>query len=874
MPGAPIARAPEATEVFSCTFGASSDRNFDLWPDQWTRRKGPGFPHYVEVKIVEERAPSGSRCLRIDLDGGGAVAYSPPIAFNPAVDWQLEGLAKTQGLRHDEAFMSLVLLDEHQRPLGSLETEKLRGTQPWSPVRLGPIAAVNPQTRFVSIGLHLQPAAGGPAADLKGSAWFTDIWLGRMPRVTLSTGRPLNLVNTKDRLAVTCTATGFPEGKLEAEFALDDGHGQLLAQVRRPMRAVAAAATAQPATMEGSLPVAAAGPSAGGASDGSAEASWEPPVPGPGFYRVTATVRRSNGVVYRRGQTLAVIEPQAGMAEGEFGWSLPRGEQPFALPVLAQVISQAGIHWVKYPVWFGGSDVPGQLDAFVAFHERLALTGVEVVGMLTRPAQEASPNTPPTEGGAALQVADVFSAGEKSWSGALEPIMARLGPRIRWWQLGRDDDTSFVDYPQLTTKLAAIKAQLQRLGQDVNLGLGWGWLNPSPAAGLDGAACQFLTLTADPPLAPTELADYLDAPPSPGIQRWVVLEPLPQAQYDVETRAVDLVQRMIAAKIHKAEGIFVADPFDPDCGLISDDGTLGELFLPWRTTAALLGAASYRGTLPLPAGSPNQVFVRGSEAVIVAWSDRPRRERLNLGEGVRQIDLWGHVHALAADAQGQSFTTGPLPTFIVGASAALVRWRMEFKLKQDHVPSVFGQVYENGCRWKNTFDQQVSGRAEIVPPKNWNVEPRQITFRLGPGEEFQQPLQILLPNNVTGGTHQLRADFEVQADRGYRFSAVRNIEVGSRDVFIETATRLKPDGFLEVEQRFFNETTEHVTFRCQLFAANRQRQKVDIVGLKPGHSVHVYRLPEGMDLVGGQLWIRAEEIGGPRVLNYRFPAEP
>ena len=41
------------------------------------------------------------------------------------------------------------------------------------------------------------------------------------------------------------------------------------------------------------------------------------------------------------------------------------------------------------------------------------------------------------------------------------PIMARLGPRVRWWQLGRDDDTSFVDYPQLTTKLAAIKADYE-----------------------------------------------------------------------------------------------------------------------------------------------------------------------------------------------------------------------------------------------------------------------------------------------------------------------------------------------------------------------------------------------------------------------------
>ena len=84
--------------------------------------------------------------------------------------------------------------------------------------------------------------------------------------------------------------------------------------------------------------------------------------------------------------------------------------------------------------------------------------------------------------------------------------------------------------------------------------------------------------------------------------------------------------RMMAAKIHGAEGIFCPDPFDPERGLLEPDGTPGELLLPWRTAALLLGGARRVGTLELPGGSPNEVFSRGHDAVMVIWSDAGKEE--------------------------------------------------------------------------------------------------------------------------------------------------------------------------------------------------------------------------------------------------------
>jgi hypothetical protein len=101
----------------------------------------------------------------------------------------------------------------------------------------------------------------------------------------------------------------------------------------------------------------------------------------------------------------------------------------------------------------------------------------------------------------------------------------------------------------------------------------------------------------------------------------------------------------------------------------------------------------------------------------------------------------------------------------------------------------------------------------------------------------------------------------------------RRIDVGSGDVYIEVVTRLNDRQELEVEQHLVNDAPAPVSFRCHLFAPNRRRQKTQIIGLGHGRDVNTYRLPDGDQLIGKTLWLRAEQIDGARVLNYRFVAE-
>jgi hypothetical protein len=319
--------------------------------------------------------------------------------------------------------------------------------------------------------------------------------------------------------------------------------------------------------------------------------------------------------------------------------------------------------------------------------------------------------------------------------------------------------------------------------------------------------------------------------------------------------------------------VFIPDPFSTDHGLMNDDGTAGELLLPWRTSALLLGGAQYLGSIELPHGSQNHIFARSGDAVMVVWNDTPTKEVVYLGPEVHQVDIWGQSAVAGTQEHRQVIEVGPLPTFVTGVDPRITRWRQSFALASDRIPSVAGGRYANSLRFTNSFGEGVFGRFELIVPDSWAANPKETRFRLVREEELRQDFQSVLPPRATSGRHPVRADFELEGSGTHRFSVYRHVDVGSGDVYVEVVTRLNDQGELEVEQFLVNDTDEPVSFRCQLTAPNRRRQKTQIIGLRQGRDVRTYRLPNGKELLGKPLLLEAEQIGSPRVLNYRFVAE-
>ena len=330
---------------------------------------------------------------------------------------------------------------------------------------------------------------------------------------------------------------------------------------------------------------------------------------------------------------------------------------------------------------------------------------------------------------------------------------------------------------------------------------------------------------------------------------------------------------MIAARIHGAEAIFCPNPFDDEYGLMNEDGTPGELLLPWRTAALTLAGAEYIGAMQLPGGSNNQVFTRQQEAVMVVWNERPTEELLYLGRNVRQIDLWGHEVDPERRDHRQVIHVDRVPKIITRLDLEATRMRMSTDFARKRLPSVFGHPHKNALNVVNHFDRGVAGQMTVRMPEGWMVEPTKFPFRLAEGEPAQWPMTIAFPYNANAGRQPVRIDVEIQGTPTKQFSIYRHIDVGLGFVYIKVRTWLNEKGQLEVEQHLVNDGAGRVSFRCQLFIPGRRRQMTQVLGLPRGQDTKIYRIEDGEELIGQNLWLRAEELKGPRVLNYRFTAE-
>lgn len=845
-------RPAEHTTVFHCAFDEKSDRNFDKWPDDWTRPSGPRFPHYVQIAISREPSPVGDCCLRIDLDGGAGAAFSPPVPVSPACSYILEGWIKTDGLAHDRAWISLTLLDPAFQRLESFSSVKLQTTDGWQQVRLGPVAAAKPEAQYAVVGVHLEPQS---SSDLRGSARFDDLRLWRLPRMRLESSQPDGIFTDTAGAEILCTVSGFTRPEVALGFVLEGPAGEELA--RHNLVLQGRIARSGPALLD---------ELAAGEPFRTDTARWQVPLAGPGFYRVRAILGDPLEPIATGQVTLAALSPESRGGGGVFGWSLPRGEEPLPLERLERVLVQAGVGWVKYPPWFDGQPDPAQLDRLLRFCETLGTRGIGLVGLLHEPPRALRSQLPPGHGAAA----DVFALAPQTWYPSLETVLAQTATQVRWWQLGSDEDRSFVADPRRAEKIALVKQHLDRIGQDVNLGFGWDWRAPLPEQAAP-PPWRFLTLSAAPPLSAQELADHLQATRAIQPARFVVLRPLGR-QYALQQRVIDLVERMMAARIHGADAVFCPDPFDADCGLMNPDGTPGELLLPWRTAALLLGQADHLGSLQLPGGSANEVFVHNDQAVMVIWNPQPTREKIALGAEAYFQDPWGRPVAVSREEDGHVFQVGALPTFISRLNPALCLWQMDCKLDVQQIPSIFGRPHGNVLRFVNRFPQAVSAAARFVAPPGWQVRPAEFRFRLDPGESLAQPFEILLPYDAGTGPQPLQVAFDLQAGDALRFSVFRQIEVGLGDIRLEAATRLNDAGELEVEQKLTNAQAEPVSFRCQLYVPGQRKLGCQVIDLGQGQHVHIYRLPDGAQLLGKTLWLRAIEVAGPRTLSLRFVA--
>lgn len=844
--GAPIdTRYPGAVTAYECDFEESSDDDFDGWPTGWHRRRGAAYPHYLKMQLSAEPSARNKSCFRFDLDGGAAAASSPPTEYDRGAEYLVEASLKTIDLKRHEAFIALRFLSAEGRTVQTEYSPRLRSPE-WQKVRIGPVYCEHEEARTVVVELHLEPGEG---RDLRGSALFDDVWIGKLPRKSLRGSQPYNIFQVGEPIALDVTLTGLNAPEIKAKLELFDRAGNLIStdeQTSLPKLGVDG--RPEPRTV-----------------------TWKPSLNQTGFYRGKVTISGPTGLLREDETALVVVEAidrlRAGSGSflGDFGWSVLESNDVPQPEDLHTLLYEAGVRRLKYPVWFGATDSPAA-RRILRMVERLNVQGIAVIGTLTpqplsSEGREAQPD---------LAAAQTFRDARERWLPVVEPAMFDLAFKVRGWQLGHDRDLGFLALPGSADRIGDVKKEFDRIEQDAQLGVAWSWLQELPAT--DKPAMRFLSFISTPEMTAEELGAMLDGAGLPqGVQRWVGLSALSKHEYTTDDRVRDLVARMIAAKAHRAEAVFFVDPFQAETGLIERNGSPTELFLPWRAMAAVLDGAEPAGSLTLPGRSENQLFLRSDDAVLIVSANKPDDEIITLDGKIQITDLWEKGVATETTETGTKFAVGSMPLVVTGLERGSAAWDRALKLEHSQLREVFGRPQPTALLIRNTYAQPVQGKLTITIPEGWIIRPNVFDVSLGVGEEVRLPLEIILPTAGETGDTLLKIHHDVTADRRRQFTVYRELRIGVGDVLLEVEQRFVGDE-LEIEQRLVNNSQAPVTFRFNLFAPGQRRLRTQVVNLPPGGiDEQSYKIPDGRPLQGKTLWIRAEEIGGGnRVLSERF----
>lgn len=835
--------------VVHYTFDRRDDLDLDDQPDDWVRRKGERFPHYVAAMIDKSVGLDDQRSLRFDANGAAAIYYSPLIQIDELHTYYFSGHIRTQGMRHDAAMLSVSLLDHRRERVQRFLSRPVTGDHDaWVPVELGPLLPKK-GVRFAVIACLLVPGSSD-VRDIGGHVWFDNLRLSRLPRMEVESNFFRHFVRGGSPVEVRCRVSGLDPGhRYMLELRLADVDDEPLMSDRFPLEEESELSDRQLADFLEPQSV-----------------NWTVPAQPPGYYEVEATLFRDDIAIVNQ-ETSVVILKLEGQPQrrGEFGWSIPRPLPERELQELPQVAAQAGINALKYPLWeFAETSDPQANSQIAELLDRLLTASIDPVALLSEPPPRIRSQFTRNWHG----VNEVLSLSPEFWEGSLEPVIARYSSSVRHWQLGSEQDRSFLGSQALPQTLMHIRQRVQRISLNAKLGLNWDW-NSAPTA----ANLQFLNYVISTPMTPEALADLIRSAKSGGIPRWVVLR-LDQMPNDSrQEQASHLARMMLAAKEAGAERIFLDDVYHDEHGLLNRNGSPRRMFIPWRTVALQLQGATRLGSFQLPGGSANSVFVKQGSVFVVIWNDSPTEETLYLGWQPQELSLWGHQQPLASDVEtGESkVSVERTPKLIVDGSEPIARWQIASRYEVGKMPSVFGG-HDDALLITNTFSQGVSGEVTLNLPPEWEAEPRSWTIALEAGESVRLPTHLRLPHNANLGEQPTSWDFKITADRTYRFRVHRPYTIGLEDLQLEVIDRRLPDGRLEIEQVLTNRTDppERLDFRCSLFIPDARRQKLQITKLGQGVDRKFYYLPDADRYRGQELWLRLEQDGGRRVLNYRW----
>lgn len=898
------AQSLHAEKIISWNFRKQDDSNLDRKPDGWKRRRDREHPAYIQMAIVAKNAEKDyiaksaqltlaralhsyktgrwnpnylpevtpaviadfmdryvlDNCLEVKMNGGNAEFVTPKFPMEPRFAYSLRGIISTLELDGHDAFVELNLLDSNEQTIKVISTEAIHGTTEWTPVDTEIVATKGSDLTWGR--LHIQ-VRKRHSPFFKGIARFDGLELYRLPQLTLSVPHAHHVASPGAEFDVTCTALGIRQTEASVDMQLLDCVGNLLRRENLPLqRTRKSRPSATPPVPKPSSRYVSKKDSS---FDG--EARWRLKFDRPGLYRVRVHLGNEFNDLRQREILIAIMNEHEPIQAGPFGWSLPAFHSNFEPIDVPQMVELFGAGWIKMPIWFDPHDLD-TADKLVHVADRLQLLGVKILGRIDNPPQSQrqmlfEKNDDP--------YATTIFRNQAVWEPLLEPVLTRMGMKITWFQLAADDDMSLLGSPDPNQLVADIRSRLRAFSQELKLSVPWQWSGRSRIQ--PKSAWNSIHFRSSPQLTSAELESYLENSGSDEVQSWVSIDPLERKTYSLVDRVRDLTERMIVIKKAKVKAAFVANPFDNQKGILTPELQINEMSLPWHTMVSHIGNATYIGSIQLPNGSENHIFERNGEGTMVVWNQTETYEQLFLGDQLSAIDIWGReaeVKVISTAERGaeQGITTTEWPLVVTGIDVEVVKFRQKFQMEISSLASTLAGGQKIPFKIENTLSKAAIGKIVLHSDSLLSGGRAELPIQLAIQHEHRRSIPIIARSDASAGVHQLQFDLDFVAGKPYKFSVFREINLGLGEIeFLWDSSRITDDK-LELRVELINHTTSSADFDCKLFLPGQPYERLTILNAKPGSTLRQISLPVSASTTG-EIWIRCEQIGTGRILNYR-----
>lgn len=832
--------------------------NYDPTPMFWRRQTGPGFASFLEGQFDERVYHTASPSFRMALDGG-SVAYSyegGDIAVRTQSEYLVVAWVRTAGLDTARAYLTAGYLDRKRTAIpGTLQRSDLAGgggkDSDWQPLTISLPGNV-PGARYIGLTLWLaqervwntaeRPPRAIDPEDIQGAAWFDEVTVYRLPRASLISANPGNVFEARRDVELLAEISD-PDGlNISGEIILRDAENRIVD--RQPVPLLPLDAREPHRIRYRDLPA--------------------------GLYRAELQVTTRDTTLVRRELTLVRLpEPFSppGSIGRRFGIVLRDIDGRF-LDGQTELLRRLQVEYVKLPVWHAQASTEAQAGMRSAAERYLTAivdSHADPIGMLMD-----DPTVRASSASSALQsMLSILSEPAALWKPLIAPVWLRDAGLVAVWQLGSDEDVAVAADARVPAVVDVLRREMTPLMGQPILATVTSALDPA----VGGRRADFESIYLPETVPATAIEAHLRPllKDHPG-QQWVTIATSAD-RHARELQLSNLARRLVETVWQRPAAVFVTAPWECGGDALSPHVFPAEEYLVFRTVSDVLGDASPVARWSLDGRAECFVFDRTGRAVLMIWDDTAppegRAYTLPLGKDVRHIDIWGRPLSVEQAGELQTIHVGTQPTFLLNTPTWLLEFRRQFSVQPALVESRI-DLAAHDVVLRNTWGQSVSGTLRLVAPADWDVRPRKIPFALGPGEQLRQSITLRFPMNASSGATPLVGEFELDADRRYRFCAPAWFELGLADVDFETYI-YRSGNRATIRLLVTNRSDQPVHFEGHLVIPGRERVSRLFTNFLPRQTVEkTFHVDAADQLVGQRVRLSLKEVQGNRVWNRVF----